>query len=516
MGKKEKSKKGKGAEKTAAKTAKKAEMKHKKELSEKGEEDVEKLIENFLLMDRQKERVAEDLVGPPSQRSGCSFLASPDKDLLYLFGGSYFNGHKTTMYNELYTYNIKKNNWLRLTTPYAPPPRCSQQSVIVAQGGGQIWMFGGEFASPTQSQFYHYKDLWCYHIKETRWEKVDAKGGPSARSGHRMVTNGKDIFLFGGFHESLRNAMYYNDVYRFSIGDRQWTKIEPANQGPSPRSGVQMVMLESNKLMVYGGYSREKLGKDAEKGITYMDMWFLQEGSKTGNIGKWKWSLVKQGGCQPGPRSGMAAVSGPQPNRAYFFGGVCDREEDEETITSVCLADLYMLETDRGLWREMNLKKEIPKNTGQSIKSATESFQTELEEQQQHDEVKTDGIFTVRISSGAAVGAASCGDLKPDKDEIQDDRFWPQPRMSSCLAIKHGVLYLYGGIFETGDQQLVLRDMYAIDIYKMDDWKKIIELNEKELEWFDSDSEESEDDIDAEECNDEKGGANDEEDVGHN
>lgn len=43
------------------------------------QEDVEKLIENFLLMDRQKERVAEDLVGPPSQRSGCSFLASPDK-----------------------------------------------------------------------------------------------------------------------------------------------------------------------------------------------------------------------------------------------------------------------------------------------------------------------------------------------------------------------------------------------------------------------------------------------------
>lgn len=68
---------------------------------------------------------------------------------------------------------------------------------------------------------------------------------------------------------------------------------------------------------------------------------------------------MKQGGCQPGPRSGMAAVSGPQPNRAYFFGGVCDREEDEETITSVCLADLYMLETDRGLWREMDLKKEV-------------------------------------------------------------------------------------------------------------------------------------------------------------
>lgn len=108
------------------------------------------------------------------------------------------------MYNELYTYNIKKNTWLKLSAPLAPPPRCSHQAVIVAQGGGQIWIFGGEFASPTQSQFYHYKDLWCYHIQEKRWEKVDAPGAPSSRSGHRMVTNGKEIFVFGGFHETVR------------------------------------------------------------------------------------------------------------------------------------------------------------------------------------------------------------------------------------------------------------------------------------------------------------------------
>lgn len=33
-------------------------------------------------------------------------------------------------------------------------------------------MFGGEFASPTQSQFYHYKDLWVYHIKEKQWQNI--------------------------------------------------------------------------------------------------------------------------------------------------------------------------------------------------------------------------------------------------------------------------------------------------------------------------------------------------------
>ena len=168
------------------------------------QENIESLIASFVESDRKKERVAEDLVDPPSPRSGCTLVASPDKDLLYLFGGSYFNGQKTFMYNEIFTYNIKKNSWLKLSTPLAPPPRCSHQAVVVAQSGGQMWIFGGEFASPTQSQFYHYKDLWCYHVQEKKWEKVDAPGGPSSRSGHRMVTNGKDIFVFGGFHETVR------------------------------------------------------------------------------------------------------------------------------------------------------------------------------------------------------------------------------------------------------------------------------------------------------------------------
>ncbi|OQR75247.1 kelch domain-containing protein 4-like [Tropilaelaps mercedesae] len=489
MGKKDKAKKGKGAEKTAAKTAKKAASKLKKELAAKGEEDIETLIANFVENDRKKERVAEDFADPPSARSGCSFLASPDKDLLYIFGGSYFNGNKTFMYNDLFTYNIKKANWLCLSTPLAPPPRCAQQAVIVAQNGGQIWMFGGEFESPTQSQFYHYKDLWCYHIPEKRWEKVDVSGGPSARSGHRMVSNGKDVFLFGGFHESIRDARYYNDVYRFSIADRQWTKIEPTNQGPSPRSAVQMAILENNKLVIYGGYSKEKVGKDAEKGTTYTDMWYLQEDSKNG---KWKWSLVKQSGCRPGPRSGMSIVSGPQPNRVYCFGGVCDRAEDEETIVSVCLADLLMLEADRGVWKEVELRQEKTKGAGEPIESAIEDLQLEPEVSQ--EEVKTDGVFTVKISTGLTDGAAVSGDsLREGKKELNDGRFWPQPRMSSCLAIKHGILYLYGGIFESGDKQLTLRDMYSIDLHKMDEWKTLVELNKQELEWFESDSEDDED-----------------------
>lgn len=40
------------------------------------------------------------------------------------------------------------------------------------QGGGQLWIFGGEFTSQSQSQFHHFRDLWVFHFKTKTWEKI--------------------------------------------------------------------------------------------------------------------------------------------------------------------------------------------------------------------------------------------------------------------------------------------------------------------------------------------------------
>lgn len=61
-------------------------------------------------------------------------------------------------------------------SPFSPPlPPCRlslPQAVVVPQGGGQLWVFGGEFASPNGEQFYHYKDLWVLHLATNTWENV--------------------------------------------------------------------------------------------------------------------------------------------------------------------------------------------------------------------------------------------------------------------------------------------------------------------------------------------------------
>jgi hypothetical protein len=52
-----------------------------------------------------------------------------------------------------------------------------------------------------QEKFKHYRDLWRLNLEDWSWEQLPSKGGPSARSGHRMLVHKKRIILFGGFHD---------------------------------------------------------------------------------------------------------------------------------------------------------------------------------------------------------------------------------------------------------------------------------------------------------------------------
>jgi hypothetical protein len=56
--------------------------------------------------------------------------------------------------------------------PGAPPPRCAHQAVATTMNHGELWIFGGEFTSPNESQYYHYRDLWVYRFADKKWEKI--------------------------------------------------------------------------------------------------------------------------------------------------------------------------------------------------------------------------------------------------------------------------------------------------------------------------------------------------------
>ncbi|KAG9272044.1 kelch domain-containing protein 4 [Astyanax mexicanus] len=522
MGKKgKKEKKVKGAEKTAAKMEKKVSKRSKKE-----EEDLEALIAEFQLLDAKKTQVVESSCPPPSPRLHASFCAHPEKDELILFGGEFFNGKKTYLYNDLFIYNMKKNTWVKSEIPNPPPRRCAHQAVVVPQAGGQMWLFGGEFASPDGEQFYHYKDLWVLHLNTHTWEQIKAPGAPSGRSGHRMVLCKKQLLVFGGFHESARDYIYYNDVHAFNLDTFTWSRITPSGNGPSPRSACQMTPTQDGSgVIIYGGYSKSRAKKDVDKGIIHSDMFLLKREGKDERE-KWSWSRVSPSGVKPPPRSGFSMGLGTA-GRALLFGGVCD-EEDEETLEGDFFNDLFLYDINKNRWFPGQLKgsksekKKRRRRKGVEEGGPTEgSSEGKDEEAQQPTEVIKEIVTedgTVMTIKEVIAGAQTAAEESEDEEEGEDDEeeeegaaaaslVEPCPRSNAMVAVKYGKMYLYGGMFEVGDRQFTLNDLYCLDLHKLDQWEVLVEMDPKTQEWLEES--ESEDEGDEEEA---KGGEDEEED----
>ncbi|XP_054856202.1 kelch domain-containing protein 4 [Eublepharis macularius] len=498
MGKKsKKEKKAKGAEKTAAKMEKKVSKRAQKEA-----EDLEALIAEFQTLDAKKTQVVETSCSPPSPRLNASLCAHPEKDELILFGGEYFNGQKTFLYNELFIYNIRKNSWAKVDIPSPPPRRCAHQAVVVAQGGGQLWVFGGEFASPDGEQFYHYKDLWVLHLATKTWEQIKATGGPSGRSGHRMVLCKRQLIVFGGFHESTRDYIYYNDAYAFNLDTFAWIKLAPSGMAPSPRSGCQLAATPEGNVLIYGGYSKQRIKKDVDKGTLHTDMFLLKaEGSD-----KWTWTRLTPSGVKPTPRSGFSVAMSLN-NRSLLFGGVHD-EEEEEHLEGDFFNDIYFYDLAKNRWFPGQLKgpksEKKKRRRGQGVED-TSTLWTEGSGETLpgpveiiKEVVAEDGtIMTIKemISSPAAELQSSESEGEDDAtgEEASGPQVEPCPRSSAMLAVKHGVLYVYGGMFEVGDRQFTLNDLYAVDLHKMEGWKVLVEMDPKTQEWLEeSESDEGE------------------------
>lgn len=74
-----------------------------------------------------------------------------------------------------------------------------------------------------------------------------------------------------------------------------------------------------------------------------------------------------------------------------------------------------------------------------------------------------DGAFTVTSTIGLESSSSnngSNGDAKGEPSKFT--AFAPSPRFGSSLAIKQGMLYLFGGSIEDGDVTYTLKDMYCI------------------------------------------------------
>lgn len=204
--------------------------------------------------DAEKVAVSVEVVPHPSPRAAFSLTAWPAGGELVLFGGEFYDGKNCRCFNDLFRYHLEKNEWRQIDSPNSPPPRCAHQSVMYKDN---LYVFGGEFT--TNEQFHHYKDLWCFDFATNTWEEINARGGPSARSGSRAVVWRHYLVVYGGFYQALRETKFYGDLFLFDFRERKWWKIDIPALHPQPKSRSACQVRERKRR------KREKRRKEKEE-----------------------------------------------------------------------------------------------------------------------------------------------------------------------------------------------------------------------------------------------------------
>ena len=273
---------------TEAKQRKKA---TKNLLKDLGEDSIDDILAELSTRDKAATAVSIEALLPPlptcpSPRSNCSLVPHPSKPLLVLFGGEYYNGQTVSVYSDLLLYHIPSREWRRVTSPSPPAPRSAHQAVVVVRGEEQsMLVFGGEFQSPSASQFHHFSHLYSLSLDSFHWTLLGGgsnKGGggqwPPGRSGHRMVAHqSRSLLLFGGFVDDGVTVRFLNDLWLYDLAGGGWRNVGAAKERrgevdndkkwPSPRGGFAMwVDEDSDTAYVYGGVVIHAKKKKAAKG----------------------------------------------------------------------------------------------------------------------------------------------------------------------------------------------------------------------------------------------------------
>jgi len=147
------------------------------------------------------------------------------------------------------------------------------------------------------------------------------------------------LIVFGGYFENGITTKYNNEIWFFDLDTMKWMKGDSTN-GPSPRSGFQL-LTNGDNIFLFGGYSRESI-KGKETAHAHDDVWCYSMNTN-------KWAKIKKAGISPFeiPRSGftMAALQ----KGAILFGGVIDRDTDED-LESIFCNDMYIFQWNSRRW----------------------------------------------------------------------------------------------------------------------------------------------------------------------
>lgn len=490
--------------------------------SESDDDDLDTLLQNFKKEQEQYLKITTSYISkPPVRNNGC-MVATQDEILI--FGGEVSVDDKLKFYNDLLVFKPKKNSWRQYFSQNSPNNR-SSAAMVYHPNYNQCLLFGGEFSSPKQQQFYHYKDSWILDCNTKEWEKLDFPKSmklPQGRSGAKMVYWKNYVILFGGFKDTGVETVYLQDCWVYDMVERTWKELEfPKNSMmPDARSGCSLIPFDDG-IVLYGGYTKVKTTKkNVMKGKILNDLWVLKNFSAN-DLNKVRWEKKRKQGIQPLARCGTSWAL--HKGRGVLFGGVFDYEETEESLESEFFNDLFVYSQDLNRWYNLKLRKSKNINQSKNNDSGRDKAKTskdrdiELENilnsilEKNNISIDSTGEDDSDISTKINELALNSDDEDSDEEDNENEdsesikkyepkemNSLPHSRYNASTAVLGDNMYIYSGLWELGDKEFAIDSFYSIDLNKLDCvktyWENIGDVLQAERDGI----EDSEDDFEYE------------------
>eukprot|EP00986_Skeletonema_menzelii_P007805 scaffold3105_cov213-Skeletonema_menzelii.AAC.7 len=186
-----------------------------------------------------------------------------------------------------------------------PPSRVAHAQAAV---GNSIYIFGGRNGIEMGENAMN--DMWMLQIDENEerttanWTQINASSSiPSARSFHKMIAIGTNLYMFGGCGADGR----LNDLWKFDTLTYKWTQLGVSNVLRG-RGGPNILALNENKIAIVAGFA----GEETNDGHVFS---LISE--------EWEKEGMK-GLDEMRPRSVCCFASLPRVNKCVIFGGEVD------------------------------------------------------------------------------------------------------------------------------------------------------------------------------------------------
>jgi hypothetical protein len=473
-----------------------------------GEESIEMTLQRLKRIGAKIRSTQEQTIEAPMPRISPSILKHPTRDNeLVIFGGDYWDGATSHIYDDLLVYNTVKKSWIKIIAGAGPSPRSSVQGITYKHN---IIYFGGEFASRSLSQFHHFKDVFRFDTNTYSWtEMKDIKNGPSSRSGHRMCLWKRAGVMFGGFYDNGLETRYHNDLWVLQDleANGRWTEVQFPTYGERPhiRSGHCLGMYEDTAF-VYGGYSTERASrfKKAEATVHH-DLWSCNLSGFGDLTVPIVWQRLKMGGIPPPIRSGVSGVA--YGKRIIFFGGVVDIDAPGGQTVSSFHNDLFAFHMDSGrfyplvLQTPKKVKKVEQTKVSKTSNLADELAAMNLKVDSDDSDEEDASVWERKQGASAGATAAALASAPPAATSYvtlpKTGQVLPCARMDAGMCMDGHTLYIIGGLVEAGKKEFTLADMFSLNMNKLETYEVHRSMDMAAVVWKGEDAESDKDDDNA-------------------